>query len=133
MVEDWKYLYKIDYERGHNTSTNMLYTATINFDGSVMCMEWDAHNDYQNANTKLTDTLVKYFFDREVKHLKIMQQFDWAPKLVSIEGNKIYIEFNKETLNHILLTPGRSLDKECPNWKEQIFNIKQSLRNPKKI
>jgi hypothetical protein len=52
-----------------------------------------------------------------------MQSYAWAPRLLSIDGNKIYIEFNKETLNHILLTPGRSLDEECPNWKEQIFNI----------
>jgi hypothetical protein len=86
-------------------------------------MTWDANSPYQTENSFLTDTLVNYCFEREVKHLKIMQQFSWSPRLLSIEGNKIYIEFNKETLNHILLTPGRSLDKECPDWKEQIFNI----------
>ena len=122
-MTEWKYLYKIDYSNKHQVTTNMLYTPTINEDGSIMCMTWDANSPYQTENSFLTDTLVNYCFEREVKHLKIMQQFSWSPRLLSIEGNKIYIEFNKETLNHILLTPGRSLDKECPDWKEQIFNI----------
>jgi hypothetical protein len=122
-MTEWKYLYKIDYSSKHEVTTNMLYTPTVNEDGSIMCMLWDANSPYQNESNPLTDTLVNYCFEREVKHLKIMQQFSWAPKLLSIDGNKIYIEFNKETLNHILLTPGRSLDQECPTWKEQIFNI----------
>ena len=122
-MKDWQYLYKIDYEHGHNVTTNMLYTPTISPDGSTMCMTWDATNPYQVESIRLTPELVNYCFEREVKHLTLMQQYLWAPKILSIDGNKIYIEFNKETLNHILLNPGRSLDVECPNWKEQIFNI----------
>jgi hypothetical protein len=86
-------------------------------------MLWDATHPYQVESTKLTNELIEFCFDREVKHLTLMQKYNWAPKILSIEGNKIYIEFNKETLNHILLTPGRNLNEECPTWREQIFNI----------
>jgi hypothetical protein len=70
-------------------------------------------------------TSVDFFFEREVKNLTAFQGKPWAPKLIDIDLNarKIFIEWNKETLNTIMFTPGRDLDKECPNWKEQIFEI----------
>jgi len=122
-MKDWKYLYKMDYLNGHDVTTNMLYTPMVSPDGATMCMLWDTKHPYQVESTKLTEEVMTFCFNREVKHLTLLQEYTWAPKLLSIEDNKIYIEFNKETLNHILLTTGRSLDKECPTWKEQIFNI----------
>jgi len=122
-MTDWRYLYKIDYKHGYNVTTNMLYTPMVSPDDNLLCMLWDATHPYQVESTKLTNELIEFCFDREVKHLTLMQKYNWAPKILSIEGNKIYIEFNKETLNHILLTPGRNLNEECPTWREQIFNI----------
>jgi hypothetical protein len=127
-MDNWKCLYKIDYEHGHNVTTNMLYTPMVNPEGNIMCMIWDADNSYQHENINLSSELVDFFFNREVKHLKLMQNFLWAPKLIDIKDNKIFIEWNKESLNHILMS-GRSLDKECPDWKEQIFNIVKDILN----
>ena len=128
-MNNWNYLYKIDYTNRHNVSTNMLYTPMTNQAGNVLCMSWDPEDPYQLENKNLTPELIDFFFKREVVHLEEMQKFAWAPRLISIENNKIYIEFNKETLNHILLTPSRNLDEECPNWKEQIFNIIKDILN----
>jgi hypothetical protein len=96
----------------------------VNETGDVMCMLWDENSSYQE-NTRLTTDLVNFFFEREVKYLTAFQGKPWAPKLIDIDLNarKIFIEWNKETLNTIMFTPGRDLDKECPNWKEQIFEI----------
>lgn len=121
-MDEWKYLYKIDYEHRHNVPTNMLYTPMINTTGEVLCMIWDADNLYQHENTTLSSSLVNFFFEREVKHLTLMQIFSWAPKIIDIVNNKIFIEWNHESLNHILMS-GRSLDIECPDWKDQIYNI----------
>jgi hypothetical protein len=125
----WHFLYKIDYQCRANVTTNMLYTPLISPEGDIMCMLWDPNHPYQVENTKLTNELVQFCFDREVKHLKLMQGYNWAPKILGIDENKIYIEFGKETLNHILFTPGRDLNKECPDWKEQIFKIIKDIHD----
>lgn len=121
-TDNWKYFYKI--VDGQPNTTNLLYTPMVNETGDVMCMLWDENSSYQE-NTRLTTDLVNFFFEREVKYLTAFQGKPWAPKLIDIDLNarKIFIEWNKETLNTIMFTPGRDLDKECPNWKEQIFEI----------
>jgi hypothetical protein len=129
-TSDWKCLYKKDYiNRNDDVPTNMLYTPLINPEGTIMCMLWDASHPYQIDSVLLTNELVNFCFEREVKHLTLMQKFSWAPKIISIEKNRIYVEFNKETLNHIVLNPDRNIDTECPNWKEQIFNIIKDVLN----
>lgn len=128
-TSSWRCLYKKDYENGYDVTTNMLYTPLINHDGTILCMLWDATHPYQKDNNNLSNELINFCFEREVRHLTIMQKYHWAPKLLSINENSIYIEFNKETLNHIISDPRRNLDDECPAWKEQIFNIIQDYLN----
>ena len=124
-ITGWEYFYKI-YD-GRPQPTNLLYTPLVNPEGTVMCMLWDATSPYQNANTRLTKELIDFFFERELVHLKEFQGLRWAPKLLEVDGNKIFIEWNKETLNQIVFTPGRSLDQECPDWREQIFFILEDI------
>jgi hypothetical protein len=126
---NWKYFYKI-YETWEQP-TNLLYTPLISPGGDVMCLWWDETSPYQSANTRLTAELINFFFEREVRYLTIFQEYPWAPKILEIDlvNRKIFIEFNKETLNHIIFTPGRNLDIECPNWKEQIFTILSDIVN----
>lgn len=127
-TSNWNYLYKKDYIDGNDCPTNMLYTPLIDPEGTTMCMLWDAAHPYQAENKRLSDDLIKYCFDRELHYLTIMQKYQWAPRILSVEGNRIYIEFTNETFNHIVSDPNRNLDAECSNWKEQIFNIiKDSL------
>jgi hypothetical protein len=108
-----------------------MYTPLVSPDGSKMCMVWDEKHPYQGESTKLTKEVIDFFFEREVKYLMECQQFAWAPRVLELDlpGRQIVIEWNTETLNHVLLTPGRSLDKECPTWKEQVFSILKDLRD----
>jgi hypothetical protein len=91
-------------------------------------MLWDEASPYQHGNTRLTKELIDFFFEREVRYLSTFQNRSWAPKLIEIDSlnRKVFIEFNNETLNHIIFT-NRDLDKICPDWKEQIFNILQDI------
>lgn len=127
-ITGWSYLYKKDYTNGHDVTTNMLYTPLVNPEGNIMCMVWDEKHKYQHENDQLTEDLINFFFEREVKYLTMSQKFTWAPKIISIDqtNRQIFIEWNKETLNHIICG-GRSLDEECPSWKNQIYNILQDI------
>jgi hypothetical protein len=120
---NWKYWYKIYEDRPR--TTNMLYTPMINDEGDTLLMKWDAHEPYQSGNKGLTTELIDFFFEREVKYINMFKDKPWCPNIkeINIEEKKVYIEFNKETLNTILFTPGRDLNVECPDWKEQIFEI----------
>jgi hypothetical protein len=125
-TDNWKYFYKI--VDGRPNTTNLLYTPLINDTQDIMCMWWDENSPYQE-NTRLTADLVNFFFEREIKYLTTFQGKPWAPKLlkVDLQNRKIFIEWNKETLNTIIFTPGRNLDKECSDWKEQIFEILKDI------
>lgn len=122
-ISSWNYLYKKDYITGDDVTTNMLYTPLINPEGTILCMLWDASHPYQKESKGLTNDLLNFCFERELKHLSIMQKFPWAPQILSVDNNRIYIEFNKETFNHIISDPNRKLDAECSTWKDQIFDI----------
>lgn len=118
----WNYVYKIN--DGYPNPTNMLYTPMVNPEGSVMCMSWDHTSKYQ-TNERLTSELVDFFFKREVTYLSLFQEYDWCPKILSIELNKIFIEWDNRTLNNILT----ELPEHCPDWKDQIFTILEDINN----
>lgn len=130
-VASWKYFYKLDYINGHDVETNMLYTPLISPDGNVMCMWYDETSPYQSHNTQLSKEVIDFFFEREVKYLQALQEYEWAPRLLELDipNRKIFIEFNKESLNYPLVEKGRSLDLEYPDWKDQIFNILKDLND----
>ena len=119
------YLYKIDYTNKHPVTTNLLYTPVIESNGNVLRMMFDETHPYQEESYLLTKDLVDFFFEKEVKYLTLFQGQEWAPKLIEVDqqSRTLVIEFNKETLNHIVTNPNRNLDQECPDWKEQIWNI----------
>jgi hypothetical protein len=125
----WNYLYKLDYINKHQVNTNMLYTPLISPDGSMLCLCYNTSSDYQNYNNSLTQELLDFFFDIELKNLRLFQGQIWAPKIIEedISNKKIFIEFNKETLNYPLVLTSRDINQEIPNWKEQIFNILKDI------
>lgn len=124
---NWHYWYKIFEDRPR--TTNMLYTPLVNDSGDTLCMKWDPNEPYQEGNTGLTEELIDFFFNREVKYLRLFQGKPWAPtvKKIDLDTRQIFIEWNKETLNTVLFTPGRDLDKECPDWKEQLYCILKDI------
>jgi hypothetical protein len=66
--------------------------------------------------------LKKFSFLADVKFLNQLSHLKTTPTLydVDYENRKIFMEWNKETLSQVLFTPGRNLDTEVPNWKEQM-------------
>jgi len=90
-------------------------------------MLWDNNSPYQ-ADRKISKDLIDFFFKREVEFLTKLQGHTWAPKLLQIEDNKIFIEWHRESLNHIIFA-GRNLDQECPTWREQIYQMLCDLKN----
>jgi hypothetical protein len=100
----------------------------MNPEENILCMSWDENSEYQKDNTRLTKELVNFFFEREAKHIKIFQGKSWCPKIVNIDykERRIFIEWNKNTLNHIIFT-GQNLNSICPNWQEQMFAIVKDI------
>lgn len=126
MNSDWKYLYKI-VDGNSMVTTNLLYTPKVN--STKMCMAWDSKSEYQKGR-QLTDDLIDFFFEREVKYLKKFQGFSWAPKIIDVDFTlkNIIIEWNHRSLNHIIFGGG-NLDQECPTWREQIYNMLVDIKN----
>jgi len=124
---NWNYIYKMS--GGNLRTTNMLYTPLSNPEKTVMCMHWDKDEPYQKSNTKLTNQLIDFFFEREVTYLRRFQSYDWAPKLLELdlENKKIFIEWNPDTLNRILFKDNKNLNDVCPDWKSQVFQILKDI------
>lgn len=124
-ITNWRHLYKLDYLIKTEVATNMLYTPLVNPEGTILCMDWNVNPEYHYDSPEMTQELIDFFFEREVKYLTIFQKYDWAPTLleVDLENKRVFVEFNNETINHVLLTNSRDLDKECSDWKDQLFTI----------
>ena len=124
-TDNWEYYFKLTQQQ-RLVESNLLYTPTVSPDGSMMCMHYCIDKKYRsNTPTELTDELVDWFFHREVRFLKEIEQFDFTPIVYEIDlvNKKIIIEWNNETLSQIVFNPDRSLDQELPNWREQIKSM----------
>lgn len=113
------YYYKLDLD-GKPTSSNLLYVPTI--DGDVMCMHYATDRAYRSDGDIINEELLQWFFEREVRFLQELADLKTTPKVYDIDrtNRKVYIEWNKETLSQIVNDPSRNLDREVPNWQEQI-------------
>ena len=91
---NWNYVYKIC--DGEYETTNLMYTPSMNLNGDIMCMHWDHKSAYQ-TNHRIDEQLLDLFFEREVKYLKIFENFSWCPKIyeIDIASKKIFLEWNK--------------------------------------
>ena len=129
VTQDWTYLYKIGYIDKKLDTTNLLYTPLVSPSGNVLTMVYDETHPYQRASTGVTKKLVDFFFAREIKYLQIFQNYNWSPKILDIDTNtrSVTIEFCHETLNSIITNPERSLDLECPDWKQQLWTIIKNI------
>lgn len=127
-MENWKYLYKIDYSDYTLCKTNLLYTPSVNEDGSILCIDYSPNPDYQKTYSPVGEDLLNFFFDKELKFIKKFQGKSWAPKLLDVQDTKIFIEFNSESLNNIVMTD-RKLDQELHDWKDQLLDIMIDIDN----
>lgn len=120
--DNWKYFYKL-MPNQQISESNLIYTPTMNEDGSIMCMHYCIDRVYRgNTPESLTEDLVDWFFHREAKFLTELQDLKSTPKLhhIDYKNQKIFIEWNKESLSQILYNPDRSIDKEIPDWRQQL-------------
>lgn len=120
----WKYADKGD--RFELSSTNVLYTPTINPEKNKMCMHYVVDTSYMTGScVPRTEEMLEFWFRRELNYLELFQGNSWCPEIYDVDYNnrKILIEFNKENLNIPIYTTGRSLEEEYPFWKEDLFNI----------
>lgn len=124
---NWRYFYKIC--NGEYETTNLLYTPLVNESNDILCMHWDHLSSYQ-TNIRLTEELINFFFEREAKYIQEFSNYAWCPEIIDIDflNKKIYIEWNKETLNTLIYT-GQNLDELCPDWQDQIFSILKDIND----
>jgi hypothetical protein len=121
-TSNWNYYYKLN-TNGVPHSSNLLYTPTVNPEGTVMCMHYCNDPIYRSdEDAQIGEDLIQWFFEREIKFLNKFIHLDTTPEVYDVDhaNRKVYIEWNKETLSQILFTPGRILDNELPDWQEQI-------------
>lgn len=123
---NWNYLYKIDYKDRTLCTTNLLYAPKINAERSMLCMDW---SDTGYHKKQIESELKQFFFKRELNHLSKFTKYDWCPVVYNISDLEIFLEYQTETLNNIVMDTSRNLDKECPTWKEQINNIVKDITN----
>jgi len=123
----WNLYYKLS-KHGKECESNLLYTPSFNTEKNILCMHFCKNLEYQ-PNSNATDEVITYFFNREVKYLQELKDFPFTPEIyyVDYENQKIFIEWNKETLSQIVNDPNRSLDNEIIDWKEQLYNILDTL------
>jgi hypothetical protein len=86
-----------------------IYQSLINENRDVFCMHFDLDNP------KYPKDLVKSSFDREVRYLKKLSNYSWAPEVITIDENNLEIFF-------------RWYDNDCRkripiNFKDQLLQI----------
>jgi len=131
-TSNWKYYYKRTAD--HVTaSSNMLYTALMNPTNDILCKHYCINEDYQGHQPGMTQEIVDFFFEREVRFLEELQYLSCTPKLLKVDrdNNKVFIEWNTETLSQIVFDPARSIDDEFPNWKDELYSVVKEFKNSK--
>ena len=123
-TSNWNYYYKLTPDARLSTS-NLLYVPKLNPEQTVMCMSYVTDKAYRDDEQTITEDLLEWFFNREVKFLDKFAKLKTTPAVydVDLKRRQIFIEFNKETLSQIMYNPSRNLDNECPDWQEQVRNF----------
>jgi hypothetical protein len=121
-TSNWSHYHKLNPD-GTPYPSNLLYTPKVNLEQTVMCAHYCIDPEYRPGETTVVpEDLVDWFFHRDVKFLQKLSHLKTTPTLydVDYDNRKIFMEWNKETLSQVLFTPGRDLDTEVPNWKQQM-------------
>ena len=131
-MNEWKYYYKMQPDGSIGTS-NMLYVPTVNPEQNVMCMSYNVDENYKDNDAVISDDLLQWFFEREVKFLDKLSYLNTTPEVydVDFKNRKVFIEWNKETLSQIMYDPSRDLELEAPTWKNQVRDFLISTKENK--
>ncbi len=123
-IENWHCYYKIHETEGRPTTTQMCYEPRINPEGNVFCMNFCFPCEYQSKQPRISYTkdLVDLMFYRELYYLNLFKDFNWAPEILEITDNKIFIKWYDNTCND-LLYKHNSLESLHPGWFDDLKNI----------
>jgi serine/threonine protein kinase len=126
---NWDYYYKMT-PAGNLRESNLLYTPYINPERDTMCIHYALNSDYQTKQ-QATQEVVDFFFQRELRFLKELKHLSCTPTVLEVneEEQKILIEFPGETLSQIINDPNRNIDKELPDWEQQVVGVLQELKD----
>lgn len=128
-ISNWTYYYKLRPD-GVATDSNLLYTPYVNPEGNVMCMHYCYDPVYRPGKEQISQDLIDWFYQREVRFLCGLADISTTPTVYEIDrkSNKIFIEWNKETLSQILFDKNRNIDQEFPTWKQEIYSMLENLK-----
>jgi hypothetical protein len=132
-ISNWGYYHKLN-PSGTIYPSNLLYTPRVNTEKTVMCAHYCMNPEYRpNETTIVPENLIEWFFHRDVKFLNQLSHLKTTPALYEVDtvNRKIFMEWNKETFSQILFTPGRNLDEEVLNWKQQMKDFFISAKENK--
>lgn len=135
QIDNWKYVYKKDYELDLIVETNLVYSPMTNPDNNIFCMVFDHTDEYQNYGVKhvfpsrpnYTAEAVKFFFQRELHYRDKFKAYPWAPNYIhdDFENQRIFFEWSGISCNKGVVE--RTIETECPDWEEQLCNIVNDL------
>jgi len=120
-LENWNLYYKTHESTGELTTTQMCYEPRINPEGNVFCMNFSYPNEYQSKQVRLCydKNHIEFMFERECKYLKIFESKPYAPEVLDIKDNKIFIKWYGNTCNDLIFKH-KNLNE---NWYEDISTI----------
>lgn len=92
-------------------NTKAIFKSLVKDD--IFCM------DFNPDDKKYPEELIQYSFDREVKYLTLLTDYDWVPEVIDIDkpNRKIYFKWYHNTCETLLPA----------NYKEQLLQIVKDL------
>jgi hypothetical protein len=120
-ISNWGLYYKIHETEFLPTTTQMCYEPKVSPDKKTFCMNFCFPCEYQARQHRISYNKehVDFMFQREIKYLQIFKDRKWAPEILDIVDNKIFIKWYGKTCND-------SLYKENnlnPNWYNDLEHI----------
>lgn len=128
-MSNWNYYYKLTATK-NLCDSNMLYSPKINPEGNIMCMDYCQDSIYRPDKELINQELLNWFYNREIRFLQELTNLKSTPKIYEIDtkNNRVFIEWNKETLSQIIFDDNRNIDTELPTWQRQIYNILKDFK-----
>jgi len=102
-IENWNLYFKNHETKNIPAYTQLCYEPRINPEGNVFCMNFSYPNEYQSKQVRLCydKKHVQFMFERECKYLNIFKSKQYAPEILDIEDNKIFIKWYHHTCNDL--------------------------------
>lgn len=123
-LDNWTPYLKLD-EAGNSCMAQQTYEPLISPDGKTLCCNYDWLNKYQRIEDKnrllYTKEVCDYFFNQEVKYIKLFVNKPYAPEVIDIDETRkrVFIKWYNTSCNHSIYGNG-VLDT---NWLHEIKKI----------